>query len=54
MADNGRYQLRLVREQPQGPTTPVALERVLVLDFLVAVSADNVDVEVIDGLANEG
>jgi hypothetical protein len=54
LADNGRYQLRLVRERPQGPTTPVALERVLVLDFLAAVSADDLDVEVIDALANEG
>jgi hypothetical protein len=54
MADNGRYQLRLVRERPQGPTTPVALERVLVLDFLVAVPADDVDIEVIDAVANEG
>jgi hypothetical protein len=54
MADDGRYQLRLVRERPQGPTTPVALERVLVLDFLVAVPADDVDVEVIDAMANGG
>lgn len=54
LAENGRYQLRLVRERPQGPTTPVALERVLLLDFLVAVPADDVDVEVIDALANEG
>jgi hypothetical protein len=50
-ADNGRVQLRLVRERPQGPTTP-ALERVLLLDFLVAVPADEVDVEVIDTMAN--
>jgi hypothetical protein len=54
IADNGRYQFRLVRDRPQGPTTPVALERVLVLDFLVAVPADDVDVEVIDALASEG
>jgi hypothetical protein len=54
ITDNGRYQLRLVREHPLGPTTPVALERVLVLDFLVAVPADEVDVEVIDTLAKEG
>ena len=31
---------------------PVALERVLVLDFHVAVPADEVDVEVIDGISN--
>jgi hypothetical protein len=54
MGDGGRYQLRLVRERPQGPTTPAALERVVVLDFLVAVPADGVDVEVIDALANQG
>jgi hypothetical protein len=54
IADNGRYQFRLVRERPQGPTTPVALERVLLLDFLVAVPADEVDVEVIDTIANAG
>lgn len=53
-ADNGRYHLRLVRERPQGPTTPVALERVLVLDFFVAVPADEVDLEVIDAMANGG
>ena len=54
MADNGRYQLRLVRERPQGPKTRPALERVVVLDFLVAVPADDVDIEVIDAMANEG
>jgi hypothetical protein len=54
ISEDGRYQLRLVRERPQGPTTPVALERVLVLDFLVAVPADDVDVEVVDGMSNEG
>jgi hypothetical protein len=53
-ADDGRYQLRLVRDYPHGPTTPVALDRVLVLDFLAAVSADDVDVEVIDATANAG
>jgi hypothetical protein len=52
MADNGRYQLRIVRERPQGPTAPAALERVVLLDFGVSVPADDVDVEVIDGIAN--
>ena len=52
LAENGRYQLRLVRERPQAPTAPVALERVILLDFLVAVHADEVDVEVIDTFAN--
>jgi hypothetical protein len=51
-AADGRVQLRLVRERPQGPTAPVALERVLLLDFLVAVPADEVDVEVIDTFAD--
>ena len=54
MGDDGRYNLRLVRERPQGPTTPVAHERVLVLDFLVAVPAEDVDIQVIDGMLNEG
>ena len=54
MGDNGRYQLRLVRERPQGPTMPVAHERVLLLNFLVAVPAEDVDIEVIDGMLNEG
>ena len=54
MGDDGRYQLRLVRERPQGPTKPVALERVIVLDFLAAVPADDVDIEVIDAMANGG
>lgn len=52
MADNGRYQLRLLRERPQAPTKPATLERVLVLEFGVAVPADDVDVEVIDAMAD--
>jgi hypothetical protein len=51
VAENGRYQLRLVRERPQAPTGPAALERVLVLGFHVAVPADDVDVEVLDTMA---
>jgi hypothetical protein len=51
--DDGRYQLRLVRERPQGATAPVALERVVLLDFLVSVPADDVDVEAIDTVADE-
>ncbi|HEV8280336.1 MAG TPA: hypothetical protein VGQ02_00635 [Candidatus Limnocylindrales bacterium] len=54
MAEDGRHQLRLVRERPQAPTAPAALERVLVLGFHVAVPADDVDVEVIDTMADAG
>lgn len=52
VAEDGRYQLRLVRERPQAPTAPAALERVLVLGFHVAVPAEDVDVEVIDTMAD--
>jgi hypothetical protein len=51
-ADDGRYRLRLVRERPQGPTAPVALERQLVLAFNVAIPADEIDVELIDTMAD--
>jgi hypothetical protein len=54
MLDDGRYQFRLVRVRPVGPTLPPAVERVVDLQFGVHIVAADVDVEVLDVLANGG
>jgi hypothetical protein len=53
MGEDGRYRLRIVREHPPAPTV-AALNREVLLDFHVAVPADDVDVQVLDAVANEG
>ena len=51
---DGTYVLRIVRDRLPGPSQPVALDRVVDLDFLVAVDAKNVRVELVDNLTAGG
>jgi hypothetical protein len=54
MADDGTYEFRLVRLQPRVPADGTRIGRVLLLDFNVAVLAADVNVKLIDALANNG
>jgi hypothetical protein len=54
VGEDGRLHLRLVREHPQGPTGPVAIDRVVTLVFHQVVVAEDIEVELLDSLANAG
>lgn len=51
---DGRYVVRIVRPRPQMPTDGDAADRVLVLDFHVAVPAKDLRVEIVDTLVPSG
>lgn len=54
MAEDGTYLFRLVRIQEHGPTDTMVTDRILILDFNVAIAADDIDVTLIDTMDNNG
>lgn len=50
IADDGTWRVRVMRTRPQAPTDAIATDRVLLVDFHVAVPVEDVRVAIVDSM----